>query len=83
MLDSNQQNYKRKSYRRAFQQVDWPNLDYWGQLMFRFVYIGMKFQWHFAMYSSLFSDTQFINKRWCEKKNDFDISQKLEPIWKN
>jgi len=57
--DSNQHNYKRKSYKRAFQQVDWPNLDYRGHLF----YIGMKFQCYFAMYSSLFSDTQFINKR--------------------
>jgi len=32
--DSSQQNYKRKSYKRALQQVDWPNLDYRGQLMF-------------------------------------------------
>jgi len=31
--------------------------------MLLFFYIGMKFQCHFAMYSSLFSDTQFINKR--------------------
>ena len=63
MRDSNQQNYKRKSYKRAFQQVDWPNLAYRGQRIFCFVYIGMQFQCHFAMYSSMFSDTQFINKR--------------------
>ena len=63
MRNSNQQNYKWKSYERALQQVDWPNLDYQGQLMFCFVCIGMKFQCHFAMYSSLFSDAQYINKR--------------------
>jgi len=34
MRDFNQQNYKWKSYKRAFQQVDWPNLDYREQLMF-------------------------------------------------
>ena len=48
--------------------MDWPHLDYRGQLMFCFIYIGMKFQCHFAMYSSMFSGTQFINKRECEKK---------------
>jgi len=47
--------------------------------MFCFVYIGMKFQCHFAMYSSLFSDMQFINKCQCEKKM-ISVYLKLEPI---
>ena len=47
-----------------------------------FVYIGMKFQCQFAMYSSLFSDTQFIHNANAKKMISVYL-KKLDPIWKN